>query len=285
MITENTMEKDKKLIMITGSNKGIGLGLIKKILNTDPLYRIFMCVRSMERGKAALEELKQNFPNAESHVLIHNLDIADSKSIDEFVDWVKSSKTQIDCLINNAAVLTRTNEVNIDLVNKTFPTNYYGTIELTEKMLPFMTNNSKIIFITSSLGTYKHLTYCKFKERLKNPKLTRKELKNIVDEFCNEVKCNNSPIITGEYPVYGFTKLALNCYTRILSKEKAIEDKDIQVYACHPGWVKTDIGGPNAILTIEQGIECPYYLLNLPWTINENLQGKFFAKCQSQEVF
>ena len=278
------METAKKLIMITGSNKGIGFATIKALMKTNPEYRFLMCVRSMERGKAAVENLKKEFPDAGSRVEVHNLDISSSKSIDEFIEWVKTSKTKIDCLVNNAGFAVSTTDVTEDVMNKTFPTNYYGTVELTEKMIPLLPESSKIIIITSTLGSYKNLSDCTLKERLKNPKLTIEELKKIVEDFCAEVKAGRPPIKSGIIPVYSFTKLALNHYVSLLANEKAIKEKGIQVYACHPGWVKTDLAGPEAPLSLEEGAVCPSFVVNLPWKVDEKYQGKYFADCKVEDI-
>eukprot|EP00826_Nyctotherus_ovalis_P002127 TRINITY_DN103_c0_g1_i1.p1 TRINITY_DN103_c0_g1~~TRINITY_DN103_c0_g1_i1.p1 ORF type:complete len:281 (-),score=37.97 TRINITY_DN103_c0_g1_i1:53-895(-) len=278
------METDRRLIMVTGANKGIGLGLIKSLLKTHPQYHFLMCVRSLQRGKTAFDELKKEVPDTESRVQLRALDISSAESVSEFAEWVKASKMQVDCLINNAAVLIRTEEVNEKVVSQTFPINYYGTVGLTEKMLPLMKDESKIIMVTSSLGSYGNLSDCTLKEKPQNPMLTRIELMEIVDEFCREAKDNKFPVRSGEYPVYSFTKLVLNHYTQVLAGEKQVTDGGIQVYACTPGWAQTDIGGPGARLTIEEGIACPCYVLSLPWKIDKKYQGKFFHYCKVKDV-
>lgn len=274
------MEKAKKLIMITGFNKGIGFAVAKHLLKTQPDYQFLLCARSLERGTEAVEQLKKEVPDVESRVTMRSLDISNSKNIDEFIDWIKTTSTQVDCLFNNAGALVKTTEVNEEAVKGQLPTNYYGTVELTNKMFPLMPEGSKIICMTSTLGTYKLLPDCTLREKLEKPGLTRQELTKIVDEFCDEVKAKKFPVKSGKYPVYGFSKLALNVYVRILANEKEIIDKKIQVYACHPGVVQTEMGGPDAPYTIEQGIVSPCYVINLPWKVDEKYQGKLFADCK-----
>lgn len=42
-----------------------------------------------------------------------------------------------------------------DVVEQTFKTNFYGTVDLSEKMIPYIRDSGKIIFIGSSVGKYK----------------------------------------------------------------------------------------------------------------------------------
>ena len=72
--------------------------------------------------------------------------------------------------------------------------------------------------------------------------------------------------------------MIVNSYPRILSYRREIEKNDISVYSVHPGWVKTDMGGSHAPLTIRQGAECEVFLIELPDGINKEYQGKFFNR-------
>ena len=274
------MEKEKKLIMITGANRGIGFGMIESLLKSNPEYNFIMCARSMERGKKAFEELKKKFPDVESRVTLHELNIESSKSIDDFVEWIKNTHTIVHCLFNNAGICSWNTEITEAMVKEMVPTNYYGTVELTEKMFPLLPNESKIIFMTSRLGTHPNVSDSTISERLRNPKLTRSELKTIVDDFCTDVKNHKYPPDRGDYIIYGLTKLALNYYTKIFCEEKEVKDKNIQIYACHPGCVRTEMWGPSAPMSIEEGTVCPCYLINLPWKIDDKYQGKYFNDCK-----
>ena len=120
--------------------------------------------------------------------------------------------------MNNAGVIAKTSDIREEVIDKILLINYYGTIELTEKMLPLLPNESKIIIVTSDLGAYKNLKDCSLKRELDNPKLTHEELNKIVDNFCNVAKEKKAITMAGLAPLYGFSKLALNYYSKILAQ-------------------------------------------------------------------
>ena len=78
--------------------------------------------------------------------------------------------------------------------------------------------------------------------------------------------------------------LCQNAYRRTLGKREDIIKKGIQVYSCAPGWVRTDMGGPEAPLSIEEAAVGPSMLVYLPWKINPEFQGKIFDQIGRADV-
>ena len=72
--------------------------------------------------------------------------------------------------------------------------------------------------------------------------------------------------------------MIINTFARVLAHRRDISKEQISVYACDPGWTKTEQGGEHALQTIQQGAEQEIYLIMLPDGINKENQGKFFSQ-------
>lgn len=132
-----------KTVLITGSNRGIGLELSKIFLNKE-----FMVVgTSTKRNTSFYNRL----------FTWQYLDYYNKDSINDLITYINDKGIRFDIVINNAAVLIEEErEVGIDIENlrKTFEVNVFGPIELTEKLVPFLKIQSTIINITSGWGTF-----------------------------------------------------------------------------------------------------------------------------------
>ncbi len=265
-----------KLIMITGCNKGIGYGILKNLAARKESYRFIMAVRSAERAAQALAELEKIVPKVSARTTVKEVDIASSESIDKFVGWIKESGTKVDCLVNNAGMAFKGDAFNEEVVRVTFQTNYYGTFELTEKLLPYIASNGKIVTISSSMGKLSILTSEALRKEFDDPKITREKLNALAKRFHDDVVAGNYKEKGWPRQSYGVSKVCTNIYNRILARDEDVVKRGIQVYACCPGWVRTDMAGPKAPRSIEEGAVCPCDLVQLPWKVNPELQGKFF---------
>ena len=141
-----------KKVLITGWNKGIGYGILKNLAKRPEKHTFIMAVRNVELGKKALEELSKEIPDIKSRTDIVELDITKTDSIDKAIKHIESKNLNFDCLFNNAGTDSKSDKFNIDVVNATLKTNFYGTIEVTEKFLPLIKNNGKVIITGSILG-------------------------------------------------------------------------------------------------------------------------------------
>ena len=270
----------KKIVLITGSNKGIGYGIIEALLKKKSKLRIVLTSRNESLGLASYNQLLQKYPFSKNDFFYHQLDITKAQSISNIISWIKKEFGKIDYLVNNAGLGSHGNYHDINTHNSILEVNVFATINFTEEMLKneMINKKGKIILLGSMMGNLNSLNSSKLKKEFKNAK-TYQDLFNLTNAFKTSFK--NKTIDKDGWCIntYSVSKMVVNTYARVLSLRSEIENNDISVYAAHPGWVKTDMGGPSAPLT-EQGTVNEIFLLELPDGINKNYQGKYFDNCR-----
>lgn len=93
-----------KIVVITGANTGIGYETVKALVQSDQAYRIFVGSRSVEKGEAAIETLRREFPQSTSTLEVLQVDVSTDESIQHAFETVKAKTEYIDVLINNAGM-------------------------------------------------------------------------------------------------------------------------------------------------------------------------------------
>lgn len=270
-----------KVVLVTGSNKGIGYGIIETLLEKKSKLRIILSSRNEELGKKSYDNLISKYPETKDNLFYHQLDITKEDSFKNFCEWVKEKFGKLDYLVNNAGVATHGDAFNIDVCNSTFEVNVNGTINFTEYILKnnMINKSGKIILVGSIAGSLKYLKNEELKNGFKNAK-TYEELINMGELFKKSI-INNTVEKDGWCKnTYAVSKMIVNSYARVLALRDEIKNNDISVYSAHPGWVKTDMAGPKAPLSIKEGAETEVYLIELPDGINPEYQGKYFDKCK-----
>ena len=109
-------------IIVTGSNKGIGFGIVENLAQKQG-WNIIMACRNMELANKSRDQLKARFPNA--NLQTEQLDVTDDKSVDDFIKMVGEKYEKIDVLINNAGVATKGDSWGPDVVDFTFKTVFF----------------------------------------------------------------------------------------------------------------------------------------------------------------
>lgn len=270
------MQSAAKRILITGANRGIGLGIVEKLCQHSTPHDIILGVRTTETGAKLKDSLTTKFPAAGSRLHVGVVEISNPTSVDSFVSWVSKTFGKIDTLVNNAGMAWKGSAFNDEVVTTTFATNFYGTVDFTEKMLPLVNEKGKIIIIGSSAGKLKIVPSEDIRKRFDDPNITKDQLFELAKEFREVVRDDKLDEKVWPKSGYGMSKLCINIYTRILAKNAEVNKHGIQVYVCCPGWVKTDMGGEKATRTIDEGVVTPLYLIDLPHELNPAYQGQFF---------
>ena len=222
-----------KTVLITGASRGLGLEIVKQLCNRNKnttSTKILATCRSPETA----HELQSLGETNRNSLIIKKLDVNNFSTYGQFADNIRGivETEGIRCLINNAGISpksTKYNRVTSEQMAETFTTNTIAPLLFSKEMLPFLKKaasenvdaGSLIVNMSSILGSIE----------------------------LNHPKSGNGS--GGVYP-YRASKSALNMITRSLSLD--LNHMNIKVVAIHPGWVKTDMGGPNAPLTSEESV-------------------------------
>ena len=267
----------QRKIVVTGANKGIGYQIVDTLLaSTTTPYDIILTARNPALGQKALEALQVKYPKSPSKVIFHQLDVNDDASISSFADWIRTTQGKIDVLVNNAAILYRN---STDEEKKyTIQTNFTSVVKLTEKLIPLLSADGKIIQISSTLGQLGFQGET-LKKALEDPNLDLKRLHELADNFL-QISQDFKPSELGPEASYPGSKALLNFYSNTVLPKQLGSNQ--QVYVVCPGWCRTDMGTDQATSTAEDGADTPVYLIGLPWRKDVELNGKFFTNRKTQ---
>ena len=271
----------EKIVLVTGSNKGIGYSIIETLLKKKSNLRIILSSRNESLGMNSYNKLLQKYSYSKNDLFYHQLDITKKESISNMILWIRKEFGKIDYLVNNAGLGTHGNHHDLNIHNAVLEVNVFGTINFTEEMLKndMINKKGKIILLGSMMGNLNYLSGQKIKNEFKKA-TTYQNLIELTEAFKISFKNQTTEKDGWCINTYSVSKMVVNTYARVLSLRNEIESNDISVYAAHPGWVKTDMTGPEAPLSVEQGAINEVFLLELPDGINRNYQGKYFDNCK-----
>jgi len=174
-------------------------------------------------------------------------------------------------LINNAGIIIHN---STDEQKKlTIKTNYFSVVKLTEKLIPFLPDDGKILQVSSRVSQLA-IQGETLRNALSDPDLTEVKLNDIANRIV-ELTPDYKPLNVADEPSYPASKALLNTYVRHFLPAKLKPTQ--QVYAIHPGWVKTGMGGDNAPKTTEEGADTIIYLTNLPFKVDPEINAKLIA--------
>ncbi len=228
----------QKIAFITGGNRGLGFQTALQL--KDAGVKVVIGSRDLVQGEQAVAKLRAE--GADADVL--QFDITKPTDYLAAYDYFNSKYGRLDILVNNAGIAGGTfpgtgpehsaAEVPMELLHKVFDTNFFAQVALTEALLPLLKKSpaGRIVNLSSILGS---LTLHA------DPK---------------------SPIYDSKSFAYDASKTALNAFTVHLAWE--LRGTKIKVNSAHPGWVKTDMGGPQATMELSEGGKTSAALATLP---------------------
>ena len=212
-----------KIALITGANKGIGFETARQLAKSGGVH-VLLAARDRAKGVDAALKLQGEGLDVEALTL----DVSSAAGIAAAAEEIGKKFGRLDILINNAGILvqegsTKVSEQTLDTWRKTFDTNLFALIAVTQAFLPLIKKSDagRIVNLSSILASMTLHS---------DP---------------------TSPIYDLKVPAYNVSKTAVNGWTVQLAYE--LRDTKIKVNAAHPGYVKTDMGGPSAPMEIVDG--------------------------------
>lgn len=185
----------EKVGLITGASRGLGLATARLLAETGN----YQVLGTSTNGAHSCEH---------AQFTGWALNLANPESIASFISDMQGK--ELDFLVNNAGILLEewdSTEIIPELLRHTFEVNLFGTVTLTEGLLPLFKPGAHIINISSDWGSF-----------------------------------GGSP--SPFQPHYKMSKAALNMYTKVLAER--LVDRNITVSSLDPGWMQTEMGGAQA---------------------------------------
>src|SRR5215813_6418955 len=238
-------KRDGKIALVTGANGGLGFETARRLAKRG--VKALLGARSGEGGKEAETKLRDEGLEVEFILL----DVNDEKTRESAARYIEEKFGRLDILVNNAGVhlegsadfeIQASSQTPIEIYRKTFETNFFNLIKVTQKLLPLVKKSDfgRIVNLSSALDS--------------------STLRSDPESFLYDFKI----------PAYDASKAAVNSFTVHLAYE--LKDTPIKVNAAHPGWVKTEMGGENAPMEIEDGVKTSVELATLS---DDAPSGKF----------
>ncbi len=221
------------IALVTGANRGLGLEIARQLAQRG--IHVVLTARSEEKGQAAAAQLQA----AGWEVSFQQLDVTQPESIQRAVDTVYAQFGRVDILVNNAAILlgytTPGLQFPVATIRELMEVNTYGPLLLCQAVIPLMQqhNYGRIVNISSRAGQLASMGAASLGYRM--------------------------------------SKAALNVVTRVLAAE--VQGYNILINSMSPGHIRTDMGGPHAPRSPEQGADTAVWLATLP---DGGPSGQFF---------
>lgn len=223
-----------KTTLISGANRGIGLEFTRQYAAEG--WRVIACCRHPEAA-AALNKIAAQYPD---RISVHALDVADHAQIERLAQALANEA--IDLLINNAGIYPDSDVRG------------FGHADYAEWMQAFRINTMAPLKMAETFAA--HIARGK-----------DKTIASITSKM-GSIADNSGG---GNY-LYRSSKTALNMVVKSMAID--LKPNGITAVTFHPGWVKTDMGGPNAMISTEQSVSGMRQVISR-LTLADS--GRFFA--------
>lgn len=284
------------MAVVTGGNKGLGFEIVRRLAVEG--LTVILTARSERRGLQSTRELhSQGLQN----VVFRTLDISSTESVEEFAEWLRYAYGGLDILVNNAAIFHDDNKY--DSAVECLNVNYYGTIDVIEKLLPLLRASpagARIVTLSSWAGRLFSVNDESLRQQLVDEtEFDQEFVDSVARRYVQACRTGNGGPNSFANNAYRFSKVLINAYLRLLAERLAnrSDGHKIYVHNTHPGFVDTDMlrkfresmdpetyrrevargrFGNEELIGVEEGADTPVWLCLVPHVPS----GLFWSKRQ-----
>ena len=224
-------DQTKHGVLITGADAGLGLSLVKCFLQRG--YEVFA---GLYRSAADLNSLAAEYG---SSLTLIPLNVAEMDSVCKAAQQVNGLTNALDIVINNAGIHLERSKGSLEQLDltdghlgQTMDVNTFGPLRVVQQFLPLLEKGRQKLII------------------------------NISSEAGSIADCRRENQFA-----YCMSKAALNMQSRIL--QNYLKPRDVKVLAVHPGWMRTNMGGPQAPLPAEGAAQAIFKLALRKWNVED----------------
>ncbi|KAH8750847.1 hypothetical protein F5883DRAFT_608702 [Diaporthe sp. PMI_573] len=248
------MASDKKIILVTGANTGLGYEVVKALYATDVPYELVIGTRSLHKGEEAIATLKTEVPSSPSTLSTLQVDLASDASLEAAVKTLTDKYGRIDALINNGGASfdghLRDGKMSIrEAFNTSWDTNVSGTHVLTSLAVPLLLKSSdpRLMFVTSGTSSISETE----PENWGSWRTLMLSRINASPDKGWPKGGELNPITS-----YRSTKAGLNMLMR--EWVRILKNDGVKVWAISPGFLATGLGGVGKDQLLKMGALEPY---------------------------
>ncbi|WP_020617424.1 SDR family oxidoreductase [Paenibacillus daejeonensis] len=216
----------KTIALITGANKGIGYEIARQLGAQG------ITVLTAARTQSVAEETATKLASEGIDAIGVELEVTNADHIKKLTQFIESTYGRLDILVNNAGVHLEKAAYEGDALRDSFEVNTFAPFYITESLLPLLQKSEagRIVNQSSGLGSISLV-------------LTNELVQSLAT------------------PAYCASKAALNMLTAYWSTRT--KGTNILVNTVHPGSVRTDMGGEQSELSVEDGAKTAVRLATL----------------------
>jgi NAD(P)-dependent dehydrogenase (short-subunit alcohol dehydrogenase family) len=237
---------EAKIALVSGASRMNGLGFHTALSLGKIGYNVMPTARTEIERTRLLDAFNHHGVQAIPAIL----NTTQTRSVEQLAAFIDRTFGKLDVLINNAAINPDLknrgllpSETPLEDFKQSLEVNVLGTIRLTQRLLPLLmkSKEARIVNVSSIAGSVGALA----------------------SPGSNE--------LAKKFPSYSISKAALNVWTLQLAQE--LQGSSVKVNSAHPGWTRTDMGGQDAPLSVEEGVET---IVRLATLSKDGPTGGFF---------